>query len=147
MADPRGKHQHGLREANLAFYRAFERLDLEAMSKLWARSVEVTCVHPGWDIVIGYDAVMQSWQTIFDGTSEIRFRLDDPRITASEQMGWVVCRELLYTTVNDMPIENLLPTINAFVLEQGEYRIAHHHAAPLLAGKPRVVRPPPSILH
>src|SRR5688572_19635668 len=51
-----------IRQANAAFYEAFERLDLDAMSSLWARTVTVTCVHPGWDMVSGYEAVMQSWR-------------------------------------------------------------------------------------
>jgi ketosteroid isomerase-like protein len=132
--------QHALRAANAAFYAAFERLDLEAMTNLWARSVQVSCVHPGWDLVLGHEAVMQSWRAIFDGTSEIHFRSEDAQITAGTGMGWVVSREILSTTVQSMPVENTLSTVNTFVLESGVWRIAHHHAAPLLAGKPRSPR-------
>ena len=48
--------QHALRAANGTFYKAFEQLDLLAMAALWARSVPVSCVHPGWDLVLGHDA-------------------------------------------------------------------------------------------
>ena len=139
--------QHALRAANVAFYAAFERLDYEAMAALWARSVQVSCVHPGWDLVLGYDAVMQSWRGIFDGTSEIHFRSEDTQVTAGSGMGWVVSREILATTVQGLPVENSLSTINTYVLESGVWRIAHHHAAPLLAGKPRAARKPEVILH
>jgi ketosteroid isomerase-like protein len=139
--------QHALREANAAFYAAFQRLDYDAMAALWARSVQVSCVHPGWDLVLGYEAVMQSWRGIFDGTSEIHFRSEDAQVTAGKEMGWVVSREILSTTVQGLPVENTLSTINTFVLESGVWRIAHHHAAPLLAGKPRSARKPDVVLH
>ncbi len=139
--------QLAVRAANLAFYDAFTQLDLDAMSKLWAKRAPVTCVHPGWDLVLGYEAVMQSWRAIFEGTSEIRFRVEDPQVTAVGEAGWVVCRELLYTTVGGTPLENAMTAINTFVLEDGVFRITHHHAAPLISGKPRSVRPPDTQLH
>lgn len=139
--------QHALRAANAEFYAAFERLDLEAMTRLWARSVQVSCVHPGWDIVFGYEAVMQSWRAIFDGTSEIHFRSEDAQVTAGASMGWVVSREILSTTVQNVPVENTLSAVNAFVLEAGKWRVAHHHAAPLLAGRPRSARRSDLVLH
>ena len=36
--------------ANEAFYRAFASRDAEAMAGLWARTVPVACIHPGWDV-------------------------------------------------------------------------------------------------
>lgn len=139
--------QHALRAANAAFYDAFEKLDLEAMANLWARSVPVSCVHPGWDLVLGYEAVMQSWRGIFDGSGELSLRSEDAQVVAGSAMGWVVSREILNTRVQNTPIENTLSCINTFVLEDGVWRVAHHHAAPLLAGKPRSGRRQDVILH
>jgi ketosteroid isomerase-like protein len=136
-----------IRQANATFYEAFERLDLDAMSNLWARTVTVTCVHPGWDLIVGYEAVMQSWRMIFEGTGEVRVRAEDPVVTVGGDHGWVACRELLFTTVQGSPVENVLIASNAFVREQGTFRIAHHQAGPLLAGRPRVVRTPETVLH
>jgi len=142
-----GMTQHALRAANQAFYAAFERLDLEAMTNLWARDVPVSCVHPGWDLVLGHEAVMQSWRSIFEGTSELHFRSEELQVTAGAEMGWAVSREVLSTTVQGMPVENTLTAVNTFVLEQGVWRVAHHHAAPLLGGKPRSPRKPDVVLH
>ncbi len=139
--------QHAVRTANLAFYDAFTRLDLATMAELWARRTPVTCVHPGWDLVLGYEAVMQSWRAIFEATTEIRFRVEEPQVTCFGEAGWVVCRELLHTSVGGTAIENAMTAINTFVLEDGAFRITHHHAAPLLTGKPRSARPPDAQLH
>ena len=139
--------QHALRTAHAAFYAAFEQLDLPAMENLWARSVHVSCVHPGWDLVLGFEAVMQSWKGIFEGTGEIHFRSEDLQVTAGPTMGWVVSREILTTTAQSTPVENTLSAVNTYVLETGVWRIAHHHAAPLLAGKPRAPRRGDVVLH
>lgn len=139
--------QHQLRAANARFYKAFEQLDFDGMSQLWAQSVAVSCVHPGWDLVLGREAVMDSWRAIFSGTSELTFENEEAQVTAGSEMGWVVSRELLRTTVQGMPVENTLTAVNTFVLEEGVWRIAHHHAAPLLSGRPRTVRPPETMLH
>lgn len=137
----------GVLAANASFYSAFERLDLEAMSSLWARSVPVTCVHPGWDVVAGIEAILQSWRAIFEGTSELRLRVEDPHVTLAGTLAWVVCREQLFTTVQGSAVENTLTATNGFVYEQGVWRVAHHHAGPVLQGRTRSVRPPDTVLH
>src|SRR4051812_13576433 len=39
--------------ANETFYRAFNQKDTAAMSAVWSESVEVSCVHPGWNVLTG----------------------------------------------------------------------------------------------
>ena len=53
--------------ANAAFYRAFAERDVAAMDALWARSVPVACIHPGWQVLNGREAVMASWRGILAG--------------------------------------------------------------------------------
>jgi ketosteroid isomerase-like protein len=141
--------QPALRSANEAFYAAFESLDIAKMTTLWARSQNVTCVHPGWDVVVGLEEVLQSWRNIFEGTSQIQFRVEIESITAGSELGWVVCREILLTSVQGMAVENSMTAINTFALEEGQWRIAHHHAAPMLAGRggSKRPRPPENLLH
>ena len=50
--------------ANTAFYSAFNDHDLEAMAALWSSSPELTCVHPGWNVLRGREAVIESWRAI-----------------------------------------------------------------------------------
>jgi hypothetical protein len=46
------------------FYQAFANCDLLAMKQVWAGG-EVICVHPGSQAIVGYEAVMRSWEYIF----------------------------------------------------------------------------------
>ena len=61
-----------IEEANARFYRAFEGLDLQEMEAVWARGEHVKCIHPGWGLLTGWDAVRASWETIFKNTVEIQ---------------------------------------------------------------------------
>ena len=53
-----------LRTANLEFYRAFANRDFAAMESVWAREAEVLCLHPGWPLLSGRSAVLESWRQI-----------------------------------------------------------------------------------
>src|SRR5947209_7485125 len=72
-----------INQTNAAFYRAFEALDLRAMEEVWAHGEHVKCVHPGWPLLTGWEAVRASWETIFLNTQEMRFTLTDVRTAAS----------------------------------------------------------------
>ena len=64
-------------EANARFYRVFETLDLRQMEEIWAHGEHVRCVHPGWGLLTGWDAVRQSWEAIFKHSEEMRFSITD----------------------------------------------------------------------
>ena len=50
--------------ANETYYAAFAEHDFDAMDDLWARSVPVACIHPGWHALDDRDKVMESWRAI-----------------------------------------------------------------------------------
>lgn len=62
--------------AELAFYRAFEHCDLQAMDGVWEASADSSCIHPGGPLLQGAERVMQSWDEIFSQarTPDVRFR-------------------------------------------------------------------------
>lgn len=67
---------HSPEEAEVVFYEAFMRGDVDVMSALWADD-DVVCVHPGSGIISGYEAVMRSWRHILENSqgSEIRYNV------------------------------------------------------------------------
>src|SRR6185312_7096303 len=56
--------------ANDSFYRAFNQRDLEAMDMLWSHSSEITCIHPGWNLLSGREDVMESWEAIMSNPAQ-----------------------------------------------------------------------------
>src|SRR4051812_46558760 len=57
-----------VRDANRAFYEAFESLDAQRMEAVWVHSARAQCTHPGWRRLVGFSAVIASWRRIFENT-------------------------------------------------------------------------------
>ena len=123
-------------EANARFYRAFEALDLSAMDEVWAHGEHVKCVHPGWPLLTGWEAVRASWETIFLNTQEMRFTLTDVRVAAAGELAWVTCTEnILSDTDGRVGVTSILAT-NLFERDRGVWRMVHHHASHVLGRAP-----------
>src|SRR5262249_7727883 len=74
-------------------YRAFESLDIAEMDQVWSHAGHVRCIHPGWGLLVGWDAVRESWDAIFKGSREMRFSIADVRPYGDADLGWVTCTE------------------------------------------------------
>src|SRR5215470_5906259 len=72
-------------DAALAFYKAFEAKDIDAMMATWAEDEEIVCVHPGGARLVGYDAVRSGWEQIFAADARLAFRLE--QIVVIETVG------------------------------------------------------------
>ena len=109
--------------ANLAFYAAFSEGDVEALREIWATHTDLACIHPGWPILEGRNAVLESWERILanPGTPTVRCAGAVAHIVGS--VAWVTCREVLEGVQ--------LAATNVFVQEEGQWRLVHHHAGPM----------------
>jgi hypothetical protein len=112
-----------LLRANAAFYDAFASNDIESMDELWARGVDVVCIHPGWPPLYGRAEIMESWRSILLGAETPDILCDDPRATRIAEAGLVTC----YEQIGDQT----LVASNAFVLQDGVWQLVHHQASPV----------------
>ena len=46
-----------LHRLNQLFYRCLETLDMSCMETIWLQEDWVRSVHPGWDVLVGWDAI------------------------------------------------------------------------------------------
>jgi ketosteroid isomerase-like protein len=121
-----------VQEANARFYRAFEALDLAEMDKVWAHGEHVTCIHPGWPLLRGWDAVRASWEAIFNSSGEMRFTLADVRVEVAGDAAWVTCTEnILSESRGRVSVTSLLAT-NVFQRSSEGWRMVHHHSSHVL---------------
>ncbi len=118
--------------ANAHFYRAFEDLDLAEMERVWSHGDDVACVHPGWPLLTGWDAVRASWQTIIGNTAEIRFTLGDIRVVACGELAWVTCTENILSQVHGQLSATSVLATNIFARTPAGWRLVHHHASHVL---------------
>lgn len=121
--------------ANARFYRAFESLDLDEMEAVWAKGEHVKCIHPGWALLGGWDAVRASWEAIFKNTAEIRFSLTDVAVHVDGNLAWVTCTENILSQVRgNISVTSVLAT-NLFERTGGRWLMIHHHASHIFSGE------------
>ena len=53
-----------VKRVNERFYRAFESLDISKMAAVWIQAERAKCVHPGWSLLSGWEAIGQETQRI-----------------------------------------------------------------------------------
>jgi ketosteroid isomerase-like protein len=125
-----------LEEANARFYRAFEALDLAEMDQVWAHGEHVRCVHPGWAMLEGWEAVRQSWEAIFKDSREMRFSLGDVQARVGGDLGWVTCAENILSQVRGNIAVTTLIATNVFERRGAEWRMVLYHASHILTAEP-----------
>lgn len=123
-------------EANLRFYRAFESMDLAEMERVWVRRDYVRCIHPGWGLLEGWEAVRQSWDTIFKNSGEMRFSLSDVRARVDGGLAWITCTENILSEVRGTIAVTALLATNVFERHGREWLVVHHHASHIMTGEP-----------
>jgi ketosteroid isomerase-like protein len=116
--------------ANKEFYEAFQSLALERMESVWLKEDYVKCVHPGWNLLVGYDSVMESWRRIFENTDQIRFVLADVEVEVRGSLAWVVLTENLASELpGGRSTEGAVLATNLFEKRDRVWYLIHHHAS------------------
>ncbi len=125
--------------ANDAFYRAFAAHDLAAMAAAWSSAENIACVHPGWDVIGGREAVLSSWRDILSSPAAPMIEWENEQAFVVGDVALVVCHELVEGA--------RLVATNTFVREAGGWKIIHHQASPLAAAAadPSETPPPRSV--
>jgi ketosteroid isomerase-like protein len=135
FSSPRSEEDE-VREANAAFYKAFESLDVSRMAEVWLRAGHVRCVHPGGELLTGYDAVLRGWEEIFSHTVSIRFEVSQVSVHLRGDLAWVTAQETVQISAHTGFSRGVMIATNVFERDGGLWRIVHHHAAPAPSGPP-----------
>ncbi len=116
-------------ETNENFYQAFNRGDLNLMESIWAQNDSVSCIHPGWEVLRGFDAIIDSWEKIFVGSENLEIKLSDIKVTGSSEMIWVSCQENLFAmSMSGVQVSKVHAT-NLFEKVEGQWKMVLHHAS------------------
>jgi ketosteroid isomerase-like protein len=119
-----------VRRVNERFYHALESLDLEAMSVVWLHDPIVACVHPGWDVLVGWEAVRGSFEQIFASTTWMRVTATAARVEVFGDVGIVCCAENITGKSGDDVNLAVAQATNLFRRTPGGWKMIHHHASP-----------------
>lgn len=132
-------------EAEAAFYRAFERADLDAMMEVWAEDEDVECVHPGGRRLTGLEEVRESWRRLFAGGASLSFSVTQRQVWR----GALLAVHLVYENITSSRQERgTMIATNVYLLTAVGWRMVLHHAAPAPpAAEPVEDDAPPARLH
>ena len=117
--------------ANEKFYKAFNARDLSAMKEIWSSHQNVTCVHPGWSPLNGFEPIIDSWQGIFKNSGNMDIQISDINMLTSNDLAWVSCVEKLYTIASHGVLASQVFSTNLFKLNKDGWKMIMHHASPM----------------
>ena len=127
--------------ANRTFYVALHSLDLALMSQVWLHEDWVKCLHPEWDLMVGWDEVRGTWQEIFHSTEQMLVSISRPLVHVTGDVAWISCLENV-TTANQNDFSSaLVEATNIFQRRQGRWLMVHHHTTPLAQPPPEASAP------
>ena len=121
--------------ANAAYYRAFTTTDFAAMSRIWADN-NVSCIHPGWPVLIGREAILESYREILRNPDQDRIDPRNETVIVAGDEARVICVEFVAGAA--------LAATNLFKRIDGAWRMTHHQASPIAALVEEAVSQPSS---
>lgn len=135
-------------QAEEAFYRAFQTLDLTLMEQVWSTAPQVACVHPGGDLLLGVPAVLDSWRRIMHGAKPptVTFR----RLQVQEDEGTRVhlVEEWIRPTGEAGTDATRVIATNVYRRHDGGWLLQLHHASlPVVRAKRATDDEEPQRLH
>ena len=124
-------------EVNTEFYGAFERGDLDSMTRIWLDDRETLCVHPGTTPLRGASAITRSWALLMANATYIQFFLTDVEVSVHGDVASVSCMENVLTadehTADASFIGARAVATNVFVRSGDTWRLWIHHASPVIS--------------
>jgi ketosteroid isomerase-like protein len=129
---------------NENFYRAFESLDVQKMANVWLREPYIICVHPGWNLLRGWEPVIESWRRIFENTSDIRFMLTDVSVRIQGSTAIVTLYENISSAADPARVTTVVAATNLFEKRRAGWGMIHHHGSPVALAPPQRT---PSTIH
>lgn len=127
--------RNALLEINKNYYKAFENFDFEAMSQIWANTDDVVCIHPGWDILIGWEKVKEGWNKIFMEETLLKFTIRNPNVIIRDRVGIISCIEEIFISSRETISQTFIATTNLYQETENGLKLFYHHSSPVLTNE------------
>jgi len=128
------KEKEDVLAANKRFYEALESGNMELMEEVWVKDSRAKCVHPGWPMLWGWEAIKQSWINIFRSGGPTEIKISNVSVEVSEKLAWVTCIEHIGHAVGDQIRTALAQTTNIYEKHGSQWLIIQHHASVIPMG-------------
>lgn len=118
-------------EVNTRFYQALATRDLELMGTVFVHDDRAGCMHPGWVMLKGWEAIRQSWENVFDPRDQLEIKLHNLSIEIEGDTAWVTCIQELTYIKRDPVMMNVSVSTNIFKKTGTEWKMVIHQASPM----------------
>ena len=118
--------------ANQAFYRAFEKKDIEAMSAIWSQGTGSLCIHPGRNALRGWKEIRHSWEQIFKNTKYIEIETEIISTETRDTTAYVILIEKLLQVSGGRSVQAQSMATNIFERMASSWYLVHHHGSPII---------------
>ncbi|CAJ1937236.1 unnamed protein product [Sphenostylis stenocarpa] len=108
---------------NTEFFNIVRDKSLPSMSRFWLNADYVKCIHASGELFSGFNAVMQSWQLVFNWEQGLNFQVRDVRARVLADMAWVTMKT--YVDMDTGPFN----VTNVFEFHNGRWYMVHHHSS------------------
>lgn len=113
-------------EAEIAFYEAIERADINALGQVWSLDDNIVCIHPGATRIEGRAQVLESFSDMFAESPTIGFSISDAMQTQSDGLAIHLVREEIEL---DGQLVSVMVSTNIYHKEDGGWRMLLHHSS------------------
>jgi hypothetical protein len=126
IQDAKTAAEFSVRRAQVEFYEAFASQSIESMAKVWSTQYYCRCIHPGSPANEGREAVLSSWNQIFESAESFH-------VEANPGANIEICgNTAICSCVEQMNGGGELEVVNIFKREHGNWRITLHMSSPIV---------------
>lgn len=124
--------KEAVENANQAFYDAFSHRDIKSMNLLWWQGNTSLCVHPGGEVIIGWETIKASWESIFRNTNSLDIEIEVIKIEIDKALAHVVVRETVLQSSQGRSFKAQSIATNIFQKMAQKWYLVHHHGSPIM---------------
>ena len=118
-------------EVNKRFYQALGTRDLDLMGTVFVHDERAGCMHPGWVMLMGWEAIRQSWENVFDPEDQLEIKLHNLTVDIQGNVAWVTCIQELTYIKRDPVMMNVSVSTNIFEKNDSKWLMVVHQASPM----------------
>lgn len=118
--------------ANEAFYHAFSNRDLKEMSLLWWQGSTGLCIHPGGQVLTGWETIRNSWESIFGNTNSFEIDIEIIKVEVDQALAYIVVQETVLQSSRGRKVKAPSIATNIFQKMAKKWYLISHHGSPIM---------------
>lgn len=117
---------------NEAFYQAFSQRKIGEMSLVWWQGTTSLCIHPGSQVLTGWDSIRTSWESIFKNTDLLEIETEIIKAEIDQSLAYVILHETVLQSSRGRSLKARSVATNIFQKMAQKWYLVSHHGSPIV---------------